>query len=173
MDTRNPYQPDHLDPRQRRRSLIVIASAGLGSILAFVVLSLVVRPSRSSPTETELAPATPPIETNTTTSVSAVPVSSASSSSAPATTAAPTFVATLPPLSITPPSSPPPGLPVSPPLEWIPPDTPDFDVQCLPDACPDNDPISGWFYIVDGQVSGESQRVPIDKAPQESFYCAV
>ena len=46
-------------------------------------------------------------------------------------------------------------------------------IQCLPDACPNKDSISGWFYLVDGQVSGESQRVPLDKAPQESLYCAV
>jgi len=36
LDATNPYQPAHLEPRQRRRSLVVIASAGLGSILALV-----------------------------------------------------------------------------------------------------------------------------------------
>ena len=46
-------------------------------------------------------------------------------------------------------------------------------IQCLPDACPQKDSISGWFYVVDGQVAGESARVPGDKAPPVSFYCGV
>ena len=46
-------------------------------------------------------------------------------------------------------------------------------IQCLPDACPKKDSISGWFYVVDGQVTGESQRVPDDKAPPVSLYCGV
>jgi hypothetical protein len=46
-------------------------------------------------------------------------------------------------------------------------------IQCQPDACPDKDSITGWFYVLDGRVSGESQRVPNDQAPQESFYCGV
>jgi hypothetical protein len=46
-------------------------------------------------------------------------------------------------------------------------------IQCLADACPKRDSISGWFYVVDGQITGESQRVPDDKAPPVSFYCGV
>ena len=343
MDATNPYQPVHLEPRQRRRSLLVVASAGLGSIVALVVLNLAVHPSRPAPAITiELAPAAPVIDTNTTTSVAALPVS---------TTAAPTFVGILPASPATtvpvPPPSPPGASPPStmPIPRWIPPDTPDFvrvvlhddesldvvapfangtmayisvsrpgsaacggavyrvqqgqerelmssagylfprfdgrwfvlastlgsecrpgtltivdtvndtarelpaagwfyrwsttdvrfvlydylvgyftlydgpsvtsqrvsvspsfvaeldervgprpddrpgwmmgrlaflasgelvaHIQCLPDACPKKDSISGWFYVVDGQVTGEAQRVPDDKAPPLSFYCGV
>ena len=46
-------------------------------------------------------------------------------------------------------------------------------IQCAPDACPKNDTITGWFYVVDGQVAGESARVPLDKAPPISSYCGV
>jgi hypothetical protein len=46
-------------------------------------------------------------------------------------------------------------------------------IQCQPDACADEDEITGWFYVVDGQVIGESARVPVDKAPPLSFYCGV
>ena len=41
------------------------------------------------------------------------------------------------------------------------------------DACPKKDSISGWFYVVDGRVTGEPQRVPDDKAPPVSLYCGV
>lgn len=46
-------------------------------------------------------------------------------------------------------------------------------IQCMADACPKNDTITGWFYVVDGQVAGESARVPLDKAPPLSSYCGV
>jgi hypothetical protein len=46
-------------------------------------------------------------------------------------------------------------------------------IQCQTEACAKNDKISGWFYVVDGQVEGESARVPLDKAPPLSFYCGV
>ena len=118
MDAKNPYQPVESDAPHRRRSLILIVSAGLGSILALVVLNLAGQPSRTSPaTEIELAPATPVVETNTTTAPSAAPVSSA-----PVTTVAPTFVATLPPVTV---SNVPPATLTGPP-RWFPPDTPDF-----------------------------------------------
>ena len=344
MDATNPYQPAHLEPRQRRRSLVVIASAGLGSILALVVLNLTVPPTRHTPAiQIELAPAAPSIDSTTTTSVPALPVSTS-----PSTTAAPTFVATLPAAPVTTvPVAPVSGSPPSttPIRRWIPPGTPDFvlaalhddesldvvapfandtkayfavtrpgstacgsavyrveqgherervgatsylfprgdrrwlvlattqgsecrpetvtivdtfndtardlpasgwfytwsaanvrfvlydyllgyftlydgpsatavrlsvapsfvaeldervgprpddrpgwimgrvaflaegelvaHIQCLPDACPKKDSISGWFYVVDGRVTGESQRVPDDKAPPVSLYCGV
>ncbi|MEO5839227.1 MAG: hypothetical protein ABIQ73_23325 [Acidimicrobiales bacterium] len=344
MNATNPYQPAHLSPRQRRRSLVVIASAGLGSILALVVLNLVVQPSQPAPAiDIELTPAAPAAESNTTT-VSVLPVSTAAPTSAPATTAAPTFVGTLgaSPVTTIPSTTTPTKAPIA---RWIPPDTPDFvrlvllddesldvvapfangtkayfsvsrpgsaacggtvyrvqqgqarevvssarflfprfdgrwfvlasargdecrpgtltivdtvndtarellaagwfyrwsttdvrfvlydylvgtftlydgpsatsqrlsvapsfaaeldervgprpadrpgwvmgrvafldsgefvaHIQCLPDACPKKDSISGWFYVVDGQVTGEAQRVPDDKAPPLSFYCGV
>jgi hypothetical protein len=343
LDAKNPYQPVDVDSPHRRRSLILIISAGLGSILALIVLNLAVQPSRPSPaTELELAPASPVIGTNTTTAPSAAPVSSA-----PVTSGAPTFVATLPSVSVAPTTSIPgaPSSTVTAPPRWMPPDTPDFvravvldnesldvvapyagatmayiavsrpgsaacggavyrveqgqprelvsstrylfprgdgrwvvlatvlgtdcrpatltivdtinettrelpahgwfnrwssvdvrfvlydyllgyftlydgpsatsqrlsvspsfvgeldgrtgpgpqgrpgwmmgrvsfladgelvaHIQCQVATCANNDSISGWFYVVDGQVSGESQRVPLDKAPQESFYCGV
>ena len=348
MDATNPYQSAHLDSRQRRRSLVVIASAGLGSILALVVLNVAVQPSRPAPAiEIEIAPAASPVDSTTTTSVSALPVSTVSATSVPPTTPPPTFVGTLPaaPVTTTPVVTP--GGPPSttPPPRWIPPDTPDFvlavlldgesldvvaplangtkayfavsrpgstacggavyrveqgherepvgsarylfprgdgrwlvlattqgsecrpetltivdtfndtarvlpaagwlyrwstaaarfvlydyllgyftlydgpsatsvrlsvapsfvaeldervgprpddrpgwimgriaflaegelvaHIQCLPDACPKKDSISGWFYVVDGRVNGESQRVPDDKAPPVSLYCGV
>ncbi|MEO8697100.1 MAG: hypothetical protein ABI658_26560 [Acidimicrobiales bacterium] len=339
MNATNPYQPVHLEPRQRRRSLVVIASAGLGSILALVVLNLVVQPSRRAPAiDVELAPAAPLIDANTTT-VTVLPVSTSVPTSVPATTAPPTFVGTLGTSPVT-------TIPATAPIaRWIPPDTPDFvravllddesldvvapfanatmayfsvtrpgsaacggtvyrvqqghareavssarflfprfdgrwfvlasalgnecrpgtltivdtvndtarelaaagwfyswsktdmrfvlydyllgtftlydgpsatsqrlsvapafvaeldervgprpdnrpgwvmgriaflaggelvaHIQCLPDACPNKDAISGWFYVVDGQVTGEAQRVPDDKAPPVSLYCGV
>lgn len=328
MHATNPYQRAQLEPRRRRRSLLVVASAGLGSILALVVLNLAVQPSRPAPAiDIELIPAAPVID---------------SSSSA--------LVGILPAVPVTlpvPPSSPPGASPPSTTRvpRWIPPDTPEFvravlrddesldvvapfangtmayisvsrpgsaecggavyrvqqgrerelvssarylfprfdgrwfvlagtlgtecrpgtltvidtvndtagelpaagwfyrwsttdvrfvlydylvgyftlydgpsatsqrlsvspsfvaeldervgprpdarpgwmmgriaflvggelvaHIQCLPDACPKADSISGWFYVVDGRVTGEEQRVPDDKAPPESFYCSV
>jgi hypothetical protein len=97
----NPYQPAPADARPRRRSLVVILSAGIGSIVALVVLNAVVRPSPAAPIiEVELAPAAVgEIDGGTTTiPATAVPISTAS---VPASTA---------------PS----------PLRWFPPDTPDF-----------------------------------------------
>jgi len=329
LDATNPYQPGDLDTRQRRRPLIVIVSAGLGSILALVLLNIVVHPSRSAPAvDIELSPAAPPVDTNTTTSVLTEPVSTVPASPAPVP-----YVATLPPPSTTTPTP-----------RWVPPGTPDFvqaalldgegldvvapsadgtmayftvsklgdecgvavyrleqghdrvlvssarylmprgdgrwiilasssgsecrpgmltivdmindtarempaagwfygwsttgvrftnydylsgrftlfdapsatslplavsspfaaeldarvgprpegdpgwlmgrvafladgelvaHIQCRPDACPQKDSISGWFYVVDGQVAGESARVPVDKAPPVTFYCGV
>jgi hypothetical protein len=46
-------------------------------------------------------------------------------------------------------------------------------IQCQTDACAKSDKISGWFYVVDGQVKGEVGRVPADKAPPFSIYCGV
>jgi hypothetical protein len=46
-------------------------------------------------------------------------------------------------------------------------------IQCQTEACAKNDKVSGWFYVVDGQVEGESARVPPDKAPPLTFYCGV
>jgi hypothetical protein len=347
VNATNPYQPVHLEPRQRRRSLVVIASAGLGSILALVVLNLVVQPSRRAPAiDVELAPAAPLIDTNSTT-VTLLPVSTAVPTSVPAPTAGPTFVATLDgsPVTTIPATTIPATTPPAPVARWIPPNTPDFvravllddesldvvapfadgttayfsvtrpgsaacgstvyrvqqghareavssaaflfprfdgrwfvlasslgnecrpgtltivdtinntarelpaagwfyswsnsdmrfvlydyllgtftlydgpsatsqrlsvappfvaeldqrvgpppdnrpgwvmgrvaflaggelvaHIQCLPDACSKQDAISGWFYVVDGQVTGESQRVPADKAPPLSLYCGV
>ena len=106
MDAPNPYQPADLDAGRRRRSLVVIVSAGLGSILALIVLNTVARPPRSDPAfEIELAPAAAVIDTNTTTIVSALPV---------ATLASPSSTVTPAP-------------------RWIPPDTPDFVRAALRD----------------------------------------
>ena len=338
MDSTNPYQPAHLDPRSRRRSLVIIFSAGVGSILALILLNVVARPPRSAPIiDVELAPAAAVADIETTTLAPAAPVF------APATTVSESTV----PTSTVPPSTvPPTTAPVtrSGPPRWFPPDTPDFvraevrddesldvvapyaggtmayfavtsrgsaacggavyrieqghgrelvssarylfprgdgrwvvlssnqgsecrpttltiidtfnntsrevpaagwfakwspiaprfilfdylivqftlydapsatwlrvgvsspfaaelasrtatrleqpgwvmgqvafladgdlvaHIQCLPDACPKKDAITGWFYVVDGQVTGEEARVPADKAPPVSSYCGV
>ena len=334
-DAMNPYQPAHVEPRHRRRSLVIVVSAAVGSILAIVVLSVVVRPSRSAPASgIELAPAAPLIDTSSTTSVIGL---------SPTTVPRGTGSSTMPPAPIATLGAPPSTVTV--PSRWIPPDTPDFvravllgdesldvvarfengtkayfavsrpgsatcgaivyrverghdrelvsdarylfprgdgrwfvmatdqgsecrpgeltivdtfndtaralpaagwfsqwstvdarfvlydyligrftlydapsatslrlgvssafvdeldervgvvsdgrpgwimgriaflaegelvaHIQCLPEACPKKDSISGWFYVDDGQVIGESARVPEDKAPAVSFYCGV
>ena len=131
MDATNPYHPAHLEPRQRRRSLVVIASAGLGSILALVVLNVTVQPSRPSPAlEIEIVPAAPLIDSTTSSSVPALPVSTAAATSVPPTTAPRPFVATLPATPVTT-TAVSPGLP--PTRRWIPPDTPDFVLAVLLD----------------------------------------
>lgn len=335
MDSMNPYQPAHPDPRSRWRSLVIILSAGLGSILALIVLNTVARPSRSAPiVDIELVPAAPAADVVTTTLAPATPVF-APVSTPPATTVPAT---TIPATTV-----PAPGTRPGPP-RWFPPDTPDFvraevrddesldvvapyagdtmayfavtsrgsaacggavyrieqgqarelvssarylfprgdgrwivlssnegvecrptaltivdtvndtarevpaagwfaawspvaarfvlfdylirqftlydapsatwlrigvsspfaaelasrtatrveqpgwvmgrvafladgdlvaHIQCLPEACPKDDAVTGWFYVVDGQVTGEDTRVPADKVPPVSAYCGI
>ena len=68
MDSTNPYQHAHLDPCSRRRSLVIIFSAGVGSILALILLNVVARPPRSAPIiDVELAPAAAVADIETTT----------------------------------------------------------------------------------------------------------
>ena len=343
MNAANPYQPDDVDPRGPRRSLVVIVSAGLGSILALLVLNLVARPPRAEPASNiELTPAA----AAQTTTLPVMPVATL----AQPTTTAPVATIVAPPPTTTvgssttmPTSGPAPTLPLPP--RWFPPDTPAYvraavlddenldvvaaigdgtmayfavsarlrtscagavyritqgserelvdsagflfprgdgrwlaitrltgsdcrpvvvtvvdaangtarempaagwfnawstaharfvmydymiglftlydapsltrlglgvaspfareldeqvgprpadrpgwvmgrvaflpegdlvaHIQCMPDACPKNDTITGWFYVVDGQVAGESARVPLEKAPPFSSYCGV
>ena len=133
MDATNPYQSAHLEPRQRRRSLVIIASAGLGSSLALVVLNVTVQRTRPSPAiEIEIAPAAPLIDS--TTSLPALPVSTAAATSVPPTTAPPTFVATLPAAPVTTTPVVPGAAPSTPPPRWIPPGTPDFVLAVLVDG---------------------------------------
>ena len=341
MNAANPYQPDALEPRRSRRSIVVIVSAGLGSILALLVLNLTARPPRSEPaSDIELTPAAQPAPNTATT----VAITTAPNTTVPRTTA---FVAPVATLSAPPPTvaTLPPEARPGPTTRWFPPDTPDYvrtviadtesldvvatigdgstayfavsalrrttcggavyrmtqgserelvdsagflfprgdgrwlaitkvtgndcrpvvvtvldtvngtardmpaagwfsawstaqaqfvmydymiglftlydapsltssglgiapsfahtldaqvgprradrpgwvmgrvaflpegdlvaHIQCMPDACPKNDAITGWFYVVDGQIAGESARVPLDKAPPLSNYCGV
>jgi len=112
----NPYQPAPADPRPRRRSLVVILSAGIGAILALVVLNTVVRPSPAAPIiEVELAPAAVgDIDGATTTlPLTVLPISTAPASTVPVTT--------VPVTTASAPASTAPA-----PLRWFPPGTPDF-----------------------------------------------
>jgi hypothetical protein len=120
----NPYQPAPTDARPRRRSLVVIVSAGVGSIAALILLNLVVRPPSASPViEVELAPAAVGEidDATTTVPVTAVPISTTPASTASATVlpAATVPVTTAPVTTV-------PRTTVSSPLRWFPPDTPDF-----------------------------------------------
>jgi hypothetical protein len=130
MNAANPYQPDDLGRRRPRRSLVVIVSAGLGSILALLVLNLTARPPRSEPaSEIELTPAAQPLQTVTT-----VPITSAPITTIPRTTA---FVAPVATLSAPPPTVAPLPAGAMPPsltTRWFPPDTPDYVRAAIADT---------------------------------------
>src|SRR5689334_5342910 len=90
VDATNPYHHDGAEVRHRRRSLVVIVSASLGSILALVVLNLVVRgPQSTSVTEIEITPAAqgaPVIPVATLSSPTTAVATSAPATTVPATT---------------------------------------------------------------------------------------
>ena len=126
MDATNPYQPTGPDPRHRRRSLVILISAALGSIMALIVLNTVARPSRAGPAlEIEYAPAAALLDETTTTTVPALPV--ATLNTAPSTNAAAS--------------------------RWIPPDTPDFvraallDDESLDVVAPFADGEMAYFLV--------------------------
>jgi hypothetical protein len=156
VDATNPYQHDGAEVRHRRRSLVEIVSASLGSILALVVLNLVVRGPQSTPvTEIEITPAAqraPVIPVATLSSPTTAVATSAPATTVPATTSPTTLTSSTLPVATVPPTTVPPSTtPGSP--RWWPPNTPDYvraavlDSENLDVVAPVGDGNTAYFAV--------------------------